>query len=491
MDWCILAEMNWFFLKRRVHVSWLIAICAAGVILGVITSQYIHGFHSIAWLIVGCALLTSIMGRNVIAIPFAIVAGCIVGLWRGSIDQVQIDAFRAASGGMAVIEGVVTEDPVRDNSGRLKISVHTATLNERSASGVVWASTASQEEVRRGDTVKVRGKMKEGFSGFAASMGYADLVSVRHPQSSDPMMRLRDGFADMVRKVIPDPEASLGLGYVVGQRSLLPPDLDEALKIAGLTHIVVASGYNLTILVRLSRRLLMRISKFTAAVGAAGLIVGFIGITGASPSMSRAGLVAGLSLLAWYYGRSFHPLVLLPFVAALTLLINPAFGWGDLGWQLSFLAFAGVMIVAPLTQRYFFGDKKPGTIRQIAGETIAAQIVTLPVIVVAFGQFSNVAVIANLLILPLVPLAMLLTFVAGVSAWFLPVVIAESIALPATLLLRYMIEVANYFASLPWAQTTIQVNGWIAVGYCMILIALCGYMARKTGYNLRDSNLVE
>lgn len=149
------------------------------------------------------------------------------------------------------------------------------------------------------------------------------------------------------------------------------------------------------------------------------------------------------------------------------------------------------MIVAPLMQRYFFGDKKPGTIRQIAGETIAAQIVTLPVIVVAFGQFSNVAVIANLLILPLVPLAMLLTFIAGMSAWFLPVVIAESIALPATLLLRYMIEVANYFASLPWAQTTIQVNGWAAVGYCVILIALCGYMARKTGYNLRDSNLVE
>lgn len=280
MDWCILAEMNWFFLKRRVHVSWLIAICAAGIILGVITSQYIHGFHSIMWLIIGCALLTTIMGRNVIAIPFVVAAGCIIGLWRGSIDQVQIDMFRVASGNMVAIEGVVAEDPVRDNSGRLKISIHALMLNERSTSGAVWVSTASQEEVRRGDTVRVKGEIKEGFGGFAASMGYADLVSVRHPESIDPMMQLRDGFVDMVRKVIPDPEASLGLGYVVGQRSLLPPDIDEALKIAGLTHIVVASGYNLTILVRLSRRLLMRISKFTAAVSATGLIVGFIGITG-------------------------------------------------------------------------------------------------------------------------------------------------------------------------------------------------------------------
>ena len=459
--------------------------------MGVVASQYVNGFYSTIWLVFGLVLLVATLGRNVIVVPLVMIAGIIIGLWRGSIDQLQIGIFKAAAGSVVVVEGVVTEDVVRDNTGRLKMSVHASLLDSRQASGVVWVSTASHEEVQRGDRIQMRGKIQHGFGGYAASIGYADLIAVKKPHTGDPMLGLRDGFADMVRQVIPNQEADLGLGYVVGQRSLLPSDLDEALKVAGLTHIVVASGYNLTILVRLSRRLLMKISKFTAAAGAAGLIVGFIGITGASPSMSRAGLVAGLSLLAWYYGRSFHPLVLLPFVAALTLLINPAFGWGDLGWQLSFLAFAGVMIVAPLMQRYLFGDKKPGTIRQITGETIAAQVVTLPIIVVAFGQFSNVAVVANLLVLPLVPLAMLLTFTAGVSAWLLPGMFAETVALPASLLLRYMVEVANYFASLPWAQTTLQVSGWVAAGYFCILIVLCVYVWRKTGYGLRDSNLVE
>lgn len=487
---CILAYVDLFFIKRRVHISWLIAGCAVGIIIGVIASQYI-GVDSMVWLIVGFALLTGIAGRNVAAIPFVVMAGVLIGLWRGSIDQMRMDDFRAVYGTIATVEGVISEDPVQDSTGRIKLSVQASALNGRLVTGSIWVGIASGEQLRRNDIVRVQGSMQDGFGGYAASMGFAHLLESRRAQPSDPMTQLRDWFAGMVRRVVPDPEASLGLGYVIGQRSMLPPDLDIALKIAGLTHIVVASGYNLTILVRLSRRLLMRISKFTAAAGATGLIIGFIGITGASPSMTRAGLVSGLSLLAWYYGRSFHPLILLPFVAALTLLINPAFGWGDLGWQLSFLAFGGVMIVAPLMQRYFFGDKKPGTIRQIAGETIAAQVVTLPVIVVAFGQFSNVAVIANLMILPLVPLAMLLTFIAGVSAWVLPAVVAESIAMLATALLRYMIEVANYFAALPWAQTTIQASGWMAAAYFAILIIICLYAWRKTGYNLRESNLVE
>jgi competence protein ComEC len=220
------------------------------------------------------------------------------------------------------------------------------------------------------------------------------------------------------------------------------------------------------------------------------MIVAFMAVTGLSPSMSRAGLVASLSLLAWYYGRKFHPMVLLPFAAAITLLINPSFGWNDLGWQLSFAAFAGVMIVAPLLQQYFFGDKKPGTIRQILGETICAQIVTLPILELALGQFSNVAVITKLLVLPLVPLAMLLTFIGGVAGLVVPGV-ANVVGLPASWLLDYMIKVAEYMSHLSWAQTQLAINGWI-VGVCYVLLAVgCAYVWRKTKFNLRDSNVVE
>jgi competence protein ComEC len=421
---------------------------------------------------------------------FAVVAGGMIGLWRGAISQQALMPYDMIIGHDITLEGVVSEDPDTGKSGELVLRLAVRTIDTHKMSGMVWASAKTTYDIKRGDVVSLQGKLVDGFGSFAGSMYRTTIHTVQRPQPGDIAGRVRDWFADGVRQAIAEPQASLGIGYLVGQRRSLPPELDEALKIAGLTHVVVASGYNLTILVRLARRLFVKVSRYMAAFSAGGMILAFVMVTGMSPSMSRAGLVAGLSLLAWYYGRKFHPLVLLPFAAAVTLLCNPSFGWNDLGWQLSFAAFAGVMIVAPLAQRYFFGTKKPGTIRQILGETIAAQLCTLPILILAFGEFSNVAVIANLLVLPLVPLAMLLTFIAGVGVIALPT-LSSLWGLPAQWLLSYMTSVAQYLAHVPWAQTEVAIAGWMmAVGYGLV-VAACVYMWRVTKYNLREANVVE
>lgn len=330
--------------------------------------------------------------------------------------------------------------------------------------------------------------MSEGFGSFAASMYRAELVKVERPVPGDIALRIRDWFSGAVRQAIPEPEASLGVGFLVGERRSLPEELDTALKAAGLTHIVVASGYNLTILVNLSRRLFLKLSKFLAAFVSGGMIVAFIAVTGMSPSMSRAGLVAGLGLFAWYYGRKFHPIVLLLIAAAITLLVQPAYAQGDLGWQLSFASFAGVLMVAPLLQNYFYGEKKPGVIRQVFFETLSAFMCTVPLIVLVFGQFSNVAIPANLLVLPLVPLAMLLTFVAGVVALIAPG-LATLAGLPATLILGYMTKVTIYLGELPWAQTTLSLSSYAFTIYYVALILLCLYFWRRTGFHFVRSTV--
>lgn len=170
-------------------------------------------------------------------------------------------------------------------------------------------------------------------------------------------------------------------------------------------------------------------------------------------------------------------------------MVNPSFGWSDLGWQLSFGAFAGVILLAPLLQRYFFGDKPPGNIRQILGETISAQLMTLPILVMAFGVMSNVAVIANIMILPLVPLAMLLVFLTGILAT-IPV-IGMLIAYPTTWLLSYMVWVAEWTSSLSWAQMEVEIGWWVAVVFYVLLGLAIWYMKRATGYRLGDSSIVE
>ena len=483
--------MFWRKLRQKIHVSWLIAACCMGIVVGVIAAQHISLSHYV-WVVFGISLAgIGLWQRYVYMVALMLIAGIVIGLWRGSVSQAELAPYAHIIGHVATISGTVSEDADVGKTGELVVRLKDIHINNHAIAGSVWASTTMKRtDVKRSDIVTIQGKVAEGFGSFAASMYRAKLIKVERAQPGDQALKLRDWFSDGVRNAIPEPEASLGVGYLVGQRRSLPPELDDALRTAGLMHIVVASGYNLTILVRLARRLFEKVSKYLAAVSAGSMIIAFVMVTGLSPSMSRAGLVAGLSLLAWYYGRKFHPLVLLPFAAAVTLLINPSYGWNDLGWQLSFAAFGGVMIFAPLLQSYFFGDKEPGIVRQILGETISASIVTWPILVVAFGQFSNVAIIANLLILPFVPLAMLLTFIGGIGALIFPS-IATVVGFPATALLHYMVNVAEYVAKLPWAMTEIELPPYIAYGLYIILITACIYMWHKTRLKLQDSSIVE
>ncbi len=482
----------WQF-TRKIHTSWLIAFMSVGIVVGtaLVPAMNQAAFSSIMWLIASMAAMGLVLWRrSVYLLPVIIVAGLLIGLWRGSGLQSELIIYRKIIGHIATVNGVVSDDPDSGNHGEVLLRLTHIKIDSHDVSGKVWASVVKAGDIKRGDHVVVKGKLGVGFGGFAATMYRAEVTAWQRPQPGDIARQLRDWFADKVRLGINEPQASLGLGYLLGQRRALPEDLQQALVVTGLTHVVVASGYNLTILVRLARRLFVRVSKYLATLSASVMIIGFMAVTGASPSMSRAGLVSGLSLAAWYYGRRFHPLVLLPFAAAITVLIDPTYAWNDLGWQLSFAAFGGVMILAPLLQRYFFGKKEPGIVRQILGETMSASILTLPILVLAFGQFSNVAIITNLLVLPLVPLAMLLTFIAGLGGIIVPG-LAAIIATPAQWLLTYMTGVVQYFAELSWAQTVIEIQPWHTWFAYSIIVIVCIYLWRATHYDLNDSNIVE
>lgn len=472
-------------------MSWMIAWSCTGFIIGVILAREWSVFLSVAWLLTGISLcLLAAQGMRLWLVPIAIVGGLTLGLWRGSDVQHTMSGYKHVVGTNVAIYGTVSEDVDRNQRGQLVLRLRNVHIENKPIAGSMWVTLSDDATIRRSDIVFVHGKISKGFGNFAASMYSADVRKVKRPVPGDVALEVRDHFASGVRAAIDDPEASLGLGYLVGQRRGLPEELDTALQAAGLMHIVVASGYNLTILVRLARRLFERVSKYLSLITSAGMIIGFIAITGLSPSMSRAGLVAGLSLLAWYYGRRFHPLVLLPLAMAITLIVQPSYAWGDLGWQLSFAAFGGVMILAPLVQAYLFGDRPERTLRRIFIETIAATITTLPILLAAFGQFSVVAPIANMAILPFVPLAMLATFVAGVGGLLVPV-FASIIGYPAQLILTYMTSMAQQIGGVPWALQEVSVGPMaVTLSYGLILVA-CIYMHRVTHYSLRASSLIE
>jgi competence protein ComEC len=481
--------MQLWRLRQRIHVSWVIALGCLFFVVGVWTAQYmpLHSWWSAA------ALLFTVIGvwrRQVVMLPCIALAGIIFGMCYGSVVVSGLDVYKPLVGVQVTLQGTVKEDPSTTAKGLAVLQLDQVTYDGKKMPGAVWVSVIGHPDAKRGDRVVVSGKATAGFGTLALTMFTAKVLSVTHPHPGDIGRVVRDWFADAIRKGIPEPEASLGIGYLTGQKSALPPDLATALQIAGLSHVVVASGYNLTILVRLARRAFVKVSKFLAVVSSGIMIAGFISMTGLSPSMTRAELVSSLSLLTWYYGRQFHPFVLLPFAAAITVLIQPSYAWGDIGWQLSFAAFAAVMIVGLLFQTYFFGEKEPGIIRQVLGETVAAHIVTIPIVVPAFGYLSNVAIPANILIVPLVPIAMLLTFIVGITALVVPSIVTI-VGMPDSWLLHYMTFTSQYLAALPWAKTVVVTPWWAIVAYIIALIIVCVYMQRKTQFSLRGVNIVE
>lgn len=472
---------------QRTHVSWRLAAMAAGVITGTAVSLALpllladDIFAVVAC--AGCFLALLRHGRWVVLLAF--LAGALLGSWRGTEQLAALNIYELYRDRTILLRGALHDDASMGPRGDQRFVLKHVSINSRALPGEAWISSAASADIKRGDIVTVQGKMGEGFGIFPATMYRARIVAIQHPRPGDIARQTRDAFARAVRLGVSEPGASLGIGYLTGQRSALPTQLDEQLRSVGLTHAVVASGYNLTILVSFARNTLQRFSKYLATIVAGGMVVAFMMVTGLSPSMSRAGLVAGLGLLIWYYGRAIHPFVLLPVAAAVTLIVRPAYAWGDIGWCLSFAAFTGVIVLAPLLRGYFWEPaRNPSILVRTVVDTAAAQLATLPIILFCFGQYATYALPANLLVLPLVPLAMACTFAAGIGGLLLPG-IASIVAYPAHLLLAYMVWVIGRVAGLPGAQEEVSFGiAWL-VGSYVILSLLSFYLWRKTGLDFR------
>jgi competence protein ComEC len=476
------------WLLRPVHISWFIAWFCLGVLIGIalcLVANTLY-FAQPVWLIVAAGLIFGVLAKRARwALIIVCLAGTIFGLWRGSVIQQDLSAYKKYFGKTVVISGSVSQDTSYGPQGDQRLRVSNVRIENLDYAGEVWVSAASVADIKRGDYVVFEGTMSEGFGSLAASMYRAEVLAVKRPAVGDLGRVVRDWFAAGVRKTISEPEASLGLGYLLGQKSALPELLEKQIQTIGLTHVVVASGYNLTILVAITRRLFARFSKYLATFMGGSMILGFMLITGFSPSMTRAGFVAGLSLAAWYYGRQLHPFVLLPFAAAITAFIKPTYVWGDIGWYLSFTAFFGVLVLAPLLHSYFWGEENsPGIVRELLVGTFSAQLMTLPIILLTFGTYSMYSLIANILILPLVPVSMLATFVAGIGG-FLGQGLGELLSIPADWLLRYAIVTIDKVSSLPNSQSELSFSGMYLVLSYIFIAFFVRYLMHATKHNFR------
>ena len=245
-------------------------------------------------------------------------------------------------------------------------------------------------------------------------------------------------FERRLFKIFPEPTGSFLAGLLLGSRRGIPADLMEQFNATGLTHIIAISGYNITLVIVLVGALFKALSRRVRVVFSTIFVILFVFLVGASAAVVRAGIMGVISLMALYFGRNYFVWIALFASAFFMNLWNPKILVYDVGFQLSFLATAGIITFVPVFERWFRRIGDFFGVKEALIMTLSAQVFTMPVIVWNFSRFAWISPLSNILVLPLIPWAMLFGF--------LGVVFGKSLGVFAYMILKVVVFVVGVLA---------------------------------------------
>ena len=303
----------------------------------------------------------------------------------------------------------------------------------------------------------------------------------------------RRDAGETLTRVLPEPEAGLAAGILIGLRDRVDREVAAAFTTAGVSHVVAISGWNIAIVAAAVGAMAGRLGRRRRAVVTAVAVVSYIVFAGASPSVLRAGAMAGVVLLARESGRSGRAAAALGLAAFLLLLAEPSLV-SDAGFQLSTLATAGLVAWAtPLTARLdrLTHGRLPRWLSESLGVSLAAQAATLPVVLASFGRLALISPAVNLLIVPLVTPAMAAGLVALAGGALVnlgaPTFLGAVLAAPGWVTLRLIIGIVDATAALPFASVAFEpaVGVWLGLATAVIGLALVVARQRERGRGLR------
>ena len=287
------------------------------------------------------------------------------------------------------------------------------------------------------------------------------------------LFTLKHKYLENLSRVLPHPESALAAGITVGERNSLGNELEEVFRQAGLIHIVVLSGYNLTLVANAVGSVLLAFAVPRAvSVGAASLsILLFAVLAGGSGAVMRAALMGILVYFARQYGKIYEAKRALIAAAFVMTFINPKVIRFDASFQLSFLATLSLLVFLPKIEKYFSGLPKTLGIKENFLATLSTQTFVTPLLLMQSGAVSLLSLAANVLVLIATPLAMFLGFFAGLAG-FVSNPLATIIAWPLHLLLAYQIYLAEFFANIDIGRLPVSGVGNSTALFLYALIAI-------------------
>jgi len=339
-----------------------------------------------------------------------------------------------------------------------------------------------------GDTVSFQGKISQPFNfhsddgrefdyqGYLAKddvfyeikSGTVEYVSSRKIGLTLTFYGFKRSFVTNLEKVLGEPHAALASGLLVGEKSSLGSTLLANFRTVGLIHIVVLSGYNITIVADVLRRLLSFLPRVWG-ICAGGVGIALFGtLVGGGATVVRSCCMSAVALTADLVRRDYSVYRGMFFAGLLMIIQNPHILLNDPSFQLSFMATFGLVTLSqPIEDRLGFITEKYG-IRGIVASSFATQIFVSPFIVYMMGNISLIGFISNILVLPFVPLTMLLVFLTGMFG-FIAHPVSVALGWVTHLLLSYELMIVEYGARVPYASIHFPLfSSWVVVGVYIV-----------------------
>ena len=417
------------------------------------------------------------------AISLLAIAGglfCFQATQPGS-ENSQVSYFNES--GTVTVHGIVNLEPdVQDKTTRIKLSVDSIESSGewQTTSGMVMVYASRYPELNYGDILEVSGKLQTplnfsdfDYAGFLAKQSVYSIMdypvikvdSTRHGAwFLTRVYNLRHRLADIMARALPEPQASLAQGIILGLRGNIPADVNVEFTRSGTTHILAVSGMNLTILAGLLSIVLARIigKRFYLYVWLTLAVVWlYTLLSGLTPSVLRAAIMGSLFLAAELLGRQKNAGPALCLAAAIMVGFNPRVLF-DVSFQLSALSMAGIIYLHPILRDGVSNTvekikhKAPllaspvGFVRDSFSMTLAATLAVWPVSAIYFGTISLAAPFATLLAVPALPFIMSVGSLMSLTGllWF-PAAIGAGWVL--WVFLSYLLLVVGIFSKIPYS----------------------------------------
>lgn len=391
-----------------------------------------------------------------------------------------------------IISGYAANEPdIRDRSQKLEIAVESIKqLPGRKISGKILATTNLYPEYKYGDRLEIDCELKrpEEYKGFAYdrylsryniySVCYYPNLKIISGRGGNylyaKIFSFKAKLAGLIDSGLSEPESSLARPIVFGGQKGLEQTIRDDFQKVGLTHIMAVSGFNVSILavVVMAVLLALGLNRGRAFYIAVIFLAVYIILVGLPASAMRAGLMGFLVLWALKLGRLNKITNSLVLSAAIMLLINPKILRDDVGFQLSFLAIAGLVYVYPIFEALRQKIKLP-KLKGVSDAlliTLAAQVFTLPILAYNFSQISLISPLANLAVLWALPLLTILILIALPLSAVLPG-LSFVFFLPSLILTKYILAAVKYLAKIPYGYLEINYlwPGWPAVYYFIVI----------------------